>query len=101
MSFYKWKPSKTAKKEFAEKMDEIDEFCEKNKINQSSSSDSYYFALNGVLYRISNHSIKSSPYHSEAERAYTFCIHASKTRIIEIYNAIKQGKKIDHRGNAI
>lgn len=40
---YKWKPSRTAKREFAEKMNEIDEYCFANGISSSASSDIYIF----------------------------------------------------------
>ena len=39
----KWKPSKTAKREFAEQMKRIHEYCKENGISHSASSDSYYF----------------------------------------------------------
>lgn len=45
--------SKSKKREFAQKMNEIDEFCKNNNISKSKSSDSYYFSLNGKQYRIS------------------------------------------------
>ena len=44
---YRWKPSKSKAKEFALLMNEIDEFCAKNGINNSSTNDSYYFRING------------------------------------------------------
>lgn len=109
---YKWKPSKTAKKEFAEKMQEIDSFCNKNGIKQSSSSDSYYFRINGQKYRVSNHTIEASnrgaydevfgqireEYHPEGEKEDVIYITASKTRIIEIYKNLSEGKKLNRRG---
>lgn len=104
MGYYrKWKPSKKAIKEFKQKMDEIHSFCKENEISYSSTSDSYYFSLNGIDYRVSNHSVESSKYHGDGKeyRKYTFCIHASKTRLIEIYNKIKEGKNINHRGEVI
>ena len=36
MGFYKWTPSKTAKREFAKKMAEIDEFCKKNNLQNKA-----------------------------------------------------------------
>lgn len=110
---YRWKPSRTAKREFAKKMSEIDEFCSQNNISSSSTNDSYYFSLNGIDYRVSNHSVESSVYRnawggsghyhgdSKEYRESTICIHASKTRIIEIYNNLKAGKKLDGNGNII
>ena len=55
-----WKPSKTVKREFAEKMREIENFCAKNGIHSSLSNDSYYFTVDGINYRISNHSVEAS-----------------------------------------
>lgn len=107
MSFYKWKPSKKAINEFKNQMEEIDKFCTENKISRSYTSDSYYFEINGINYRVSNHSIETSnlhsngAYHNDGRRDDTIYIHASKTRIIEIYNALKSGKKLDGRGNEV
>lgn len=109
---YKWKPSKSATKDFAQKMREIDEFCLKNGIHASANSDSYYFALNGKNYRVSNHSIEKSnagaynwmgnkvreEYHPEGRAADTIYIHASKTRIMDIYSDLKAGIPLDGRG---
>ena len=97
--FYKWKPSKAAKRDFAEKMKEIEVFCEKNNISQSSRGDSYYFTINGINYRVSNHSVESSPKWHCGRRDDTVYIHASKTRIIEIYNNLRKGLKLDGKGN--
>lgn len=111
---YKYKPSKAQREEFARKMSEIEQFCFDNKISQSLHGDSYYFCLNGVGYRVSNHSVEASDraayddygekkrelYHGGRD-ADTVYIHASKTRIIEIYEAIKCGKKLDGRGNVL
>ena len=57
---YRYKPSKTKIREYAEKMDRIDDFCSKNNISKSANSDSYYFEINGQKYRVSNHSVESS-----------------------------------------
>ena len=113
---YKWKPSKTAAREFARKMDEIADFCESHGIHQSARGDSYYFMIGGVEYRVSNHSIEASNrhaydeetgeqirelYHEGGRRDDVVYIHASKTRIIEIYNDLLNGYKLDGRGNRI
>ena len=112
---YKWKPSKSAKKDYAKKMEEIEEFCKVNNISNSRTNDSYYFTLNGVEYRVSNHSIEMSNskayncfgekirelYHEEGRKENVVYIHASKTRIIEIYNDLKAGFELDKRGNRI
>lgn len=114
MAYRKWKPSKTAVKEFAQKMDEIDDFCSKHGITASRTNDSYYFCLNGKNYRVSNHTIEASnkkafnalgeqvrdTYHGGRDDN-TVYITASKTRIIEIYNDIKAGYQLDKRGNRV
>ncbi len=110
-----WKPSKTARREFAQKMQEIDAFCKQHNIDKSRSGDSYYFTLHGTDYRVSNHSIEASNagainylgaqvrdlYHPEGRHVDTVYIHASKTRIIEIYTALVNGVKLDGRGNPV
>jgi len=90
--------SKTAKRDFAIKMAEIEDFCVKKNITQSYNGDSYYFTLNGTNYRVSNHSPESSQYHDGRDKK-TVYIHASKTRIIEIYTDLKNGYILDGRGN--
>ena len=114
MSYGKWSPSKTAKREFAMQMQEIEEFCAENGISASYSKDSYYFTLDGVHYRVSNHSVEASNraayrdgeqvrtmYHEGGREDGTVYINASKTRIIEIYNNLKAGYKLDGRGYRI
>lgn len=111
---YRYKPSKTKIREYAEKMDRIDDFCNKNNISRSANSDSYYFQINGQKYRVSNHSVESSNrgayeegtheqirelYHPEGREKDTIYIHAGKTRIMEIYENLKAGKELDGRGN--
>ena len=93
----KWKPSQSEAKEFAQKMKEIDAFCEQNGISTSRTQDSYYFTVNEVKYRVSNHSICSSPYHEDKEPDVVH-IHASKTRIMEIYNDLMAGYELDGHG---
>ena len=107
-----WKPSRSKAREFARKMDEIDDFCSLNGISQSASSDSYYFTVNGRRYRVSNHSVESSNrgafvdgvkvrelYHEGGRKDDVTYIHASKTRIIEIYQDILNGYELDGNGN--
>lgn len=108
----KWKASKTKAKEFAIEMKRIEEFCCENGISYSRTMDSYYFTLNGINYRVSNHTMETSnahayndfgeqvreKYHSENDFEELTCITASKTRIIEIYNNLKDGKILDKRG---
>ena len=113
MAFGKFRFSKTKKREFANKMTEIEQFCVDNGISSSMSMDSYYFTINGLKYRVSNHTIAASnrkafsftgeqvreKYHRNDEEY--ICITAGKTRIIEIYNDLKAGKKLDKRGNVV
>lgn len=107
-----WKPSKTKAREFAQKMEEIREFCNENGIDYSSNMDSYYFMLDGKKYRVSNHTIEASnsgayidgiqvrdKYHYDTRADDTIYIHASKTRIIDIYNDLKDGYSLDGKGN--
>ncbi len=110
-----WKSSKSAKRAFAEKMNEIEAFCSENGIHASALNDSYYFTLNGINYRVSNHSIETSnrraydwtgtqvrdKYHADERDPNTVYIHAGKTRIIEIYNDLAAGYTLDGRGNRI
>ncbi len=111
----KWTPSKTAVREFKEKMDEIGRFCADNSISQSRNGDSYYFTLNGRNYRVSNHTIEASnsrayavdgtqirnKYHDDRRDKDTIYVHASKTRIIEIFTDLKNGYILNGRGNRI
>lgn len=114
---YKYKKtfSKSAKREFAEKMKEIEAFCDKNGIQRSKNNDSYYFSINGLEYRVSNHTVEKSNqgaydtfgiktrelYHPEGRLNSITYIHAGKLRIIEIYNNLKAGYKLDGRGNRL
>lgn len=112
--YKKWSPSKKAKREFAEKMKEIYDFCAEHGIYASRTNDSYYFTINGVNYRVSNHSVETSNkaaydevsgakqrplYHDDGRKDDTVYIHAGKTRIIEIYNDLEAGFKLDGKGN--
>ena len=106
----KWKPNKKEKEEFKRKMEEIDIFCRENNIAQSLAGDSYYFQIDGKNYRVSNHTIEASNkaayndwgeqirplYHKEDDEEIQ--IIAGKTRIIEIYNDLKNGIALDRRG---
>jgi len=110
---YHWKPSKAAKMQFAEKMGEVDDFCKANGIGRSISSDSYYFEIGGVYYRVSNHSVEASnkrahnwkgeqvrrEYHPDGREDGVVYIHASKTRIVQIYADLKAGHHLDGFGN--
>lgn len=102
-----YKVSKAAAKAYYAELDNIAAFCNENGIVFSSTMDSYYFTLNDKKYRVSNHSIESSRknskglYHVDGRKDDTVYIHAGKTRIIEIYTALKQGKKLDGHGYII
>ena len=112
---YKWKPSKTAAREFSAKMDEITTFCDDHCIIYSSTKDSYYFELDGIEYRVSNHTVAASNrhayndagiqvrelYHPDGEKPDVVYITAGKTRIIDIYNDLAAGYKLDRRGNRV
>ena len=112
---YRWKPSKTARAEFGEKMREISAFCAAHDIIQSKSGDSYYFELSGIEYRVSNHTVTASNrgaydadgvqvrdlYHPDGEKPEAVYITAGKLRIMDIYNDLAAGKKLDRRGNRI
>lgn len=110
----KWKPSRTARQKFAQEMENINQFCIENKIQQSSNGDSYYFTINGKNYRVSNHTIEASNraaydgitgeqkrelYHETHRNDNTIYIHAGKTRIIDIYNDLQAGYQLDGKGN--
>lgn len=114
MGYYrKWRPSKTATREFASTMEKIRGFCNENGIDYSRTCDSYYFVLNGVRYRISNHTVEMSNskaydiygnqvrelYHPNGREENTVYITAGKTRIMDIYNDLKAGYTLDKRGN--
>lgn len=117
---YRWKPSKTAAQEFVKKMDEVERFCNEHGISHSASMDSFYFNINGESYRVSNHTVAASNagrfgenpvtgewverrerYHTEGEFDRNHEITASKTRIIDIYNDLAAGIKLDKRGKRI
>lgn len=110
----KWKPSKSARGEYAKQIQEIAEFCKTNHITQSLSGDSYYFTLGGIVYRVSNHTVAASDrgaYNEQGEKIRPLyhgddlpdmvCITAGKTRIIEIYEDLKSGYELDKRGKRI
>lgn len=112
---YKWRPSKSAAREFAQSMDEIRDFCAENNISQSLRGDSYYFTIDGQDYRVSNHTVEASNeaaynwageqirdlYHEGGREKGTIYIHAGKTRIRQIYADLLAGKKLDGRGNPL
>lgn len=103
--------SKKAKAEYAQKMKEVETFVKENNIKQAQNGKSFYFELNGKKYRVSNHTVEASnagAFNSEGQQVRELYhpdsrdgevqIFASPTRIIDIYNAIKEGKQVDGRG---
>ena len=114
--FKHYKPSRTKRTQFAKEMKEIEDFCTKNDIIASRNNDSYYFTLNDINYRVSNHTIEASNkaafdidtgmykrdlYHETERKDDIVYIHAGKTRIMDIYNDLKSGYKLDGRGYRI
>lgn len=111
----RWRPSKTAAREFAAKMQEIEDFCSAHGITMSSHRNSYYFEIRGQKYRVSNHSVETSNagaydwigaktrdlYHPCGREPDVIYIHAGKTRIVEIYNLLAAGVELDGRGNPV
>ena len=115
MAYGKWKPSRAKAREYVEKLDEVQAFCDEHAIRYSGTMDSYYFSINGQQYRVSNHTVAASnskayrldemtgemvkvreKYHNPEDDV--ICITAGKTRLIEVYNNILTGKKLDKRG---
>ena len=103
--------SRTKAREYAQKMEEIEDFCRDNGISASSRLDSFYFTLNGTKYRVSNHTLQASDrgmrdsltgekiresYHSHDDDLV--CFTAGKTRIEQVYNDLKAGHELDKRG---
>lgn len=111
----RFKPTKQQAIDFAKTMDEIHDYCIQHNIKRSISSDSYYFTINDISYRVSNHTIEASnrkafnelgeqireKYHDDKRDPEIVYITASKTRLIEIHSALLQGKKLDKRGREI
>lgn len=97
-------------------MDSVESFLNEHpEISASTNRDSFYFTIDGQKYRVSNHSVEASnsaaydkfgnqkraSYHPNGRENDTIYIHASKTRIENIFNDLKAGKKLDGRGNII
>lgn len=108
----KWQPSKKAAREFSDKMKKIEKFCNDHGINHSNNYDSYYFMIDGQSYRVSNHTVEKSNkaaydftgqqvrelYHPAGRENSVIYIHASKTRIIQIYNDLLDGYSLNGKG---
>lgn len=114
--FKHYKPSRTKRTQFAKEMKEIEDFCTQNGIITSKNNDSYYFTLSGTSYRVSNYTIEASNkaafdidtgmykrdlYHETERKDDTVYIHAGKTRIMDIYNDLKAGYKLNEKGYKI
>lgn len=94
------------------KLAEIREFCDAHNIRYSRNQDSYYFTINGVRYRVSNHTVEASNkadyrrdgsqrralYHPDGREKGVVYIHASHFRIPQIYMDLRMGRKLDGRG---
>ncbi len=107
-----WRPSTEQAREFAETMRSAEAFCASHGIRRSKNGDSYYFELNGRRYRVSNHSVEASNrgaydsygrqtrrlYHPDGREDDMVYIHASKTRIEQIYIDLFNGVPLDGRG---
>lgn len=110
-----WKPSKAQKEAFKQTMNDVETFVEAHHIEHSAKYDSFYFTVNGKHYRVSNHSIEASNraaydelgnqkrelYHGWERDKDTVYIHASKTRLIQIYTDLEAGRKLNGRGEVI
>jgi alcohol dehydrogenase YqhD (iron-dependent ADH family) len=108
-----YRTSKAKRAEYAKQMILIDQCCNDNNISRSLTGDSYYFAHNGISYRVSNHTIAKSDagmfndFGEKVRESYhkndadVVCFTASKTRIIEIHKDILAGLKLNKRGKVI
>lgn len=76
-------------KAYKDKIKEIDAFCKENEISVSGNYSCYEFELDGQRYVVANDKYYKKP------NAIFF--YAGKTRIIEIYNDLKNGYKLDKR----
>ena len=85
-----------------EQIQDIEDYCYKNRIKVCNNS-SYYFSINGMDYRVSDHRLATRP-SSVKERFGNdkfYSIIADPLKIVEIHSALKKGKKIDVRGRLI
>lgn len=88
----------------------IDEFCMEHGITRSASGKSYYFRIRGRRYRVSDHfrwqsdcgmydqvgnKIRESYKKEGIEEREIRC---GKTKIIQVYNALKAGKTVNEHG---
>ncbi len=82
--------SDEGRKEFALLMRQIEIFCKRNHIYRSRRSDAYYFNIEGKPYVVANRKKK-------VPEDVKFIL-ASKTRIMDIYEDLASGRKLDARG---
>ena len=81
-------------------MSEIKKFCKANNITCSGSEhpNIYHFTLNGVDYCVSNFAFERYMCKDKFDFDKTVFITAGRTRIIDIYEDLKAGYKLDKRG---
>lgn len=89
-----WTHSTSEKRQFAQQMSAIDEFCRENNIEHVENGGTYRFTVHGKKYIVSNIHVPK-----EAQIKDTTYIYAGQTRLIEIYSDLKNGAKLDSRGN--
>lgn len=80
-----------------ERLQELEEFCWVNNINKCN--DSYYFTLSGRRYRVSDHSLCERKKVGKVEHCYSIVV--SPDHLEEVFTALKQGKRVDVRGNIL
>jgi hypothetical protein len=111
MKFRKFKPNKTEKLIYIDKLTKLDNFLSSNTdIVSSSTRESFYFTVNGKYIRVSNHTISKSNSNmyddlgNKIRDSYHLCkydteITASPLRLPEIYTYLLNGVELDKRGN--
>lgn len=98
--FKQYKPSKAKRTQFAKEMKEIEEFCTQNGTNYRVSNHTIE-ASNRAAFDIDTGMYKRDLYHETERKDDTVYIHAGKTRIIDIYNDLKAGYKLNGKGYKI
>lgn len=100
------------RRNYVERLEALDAFCEEHDIMCNVHRDSFYFELNGKRYRVSNHSIKANweraysgmrddlkpLYHPNGYDKSIIYIHAGKFRVPQIYEDIRAGYDLNLRG---
>lgn len=90
------KSPRTQIKSFLDTIDEIDNFCVENSIKTNKSRDNYFFNIGEQKYHISDRPVEINDIDGIQES--TIHIIAGKTRLINIYNNLKDGILLDSRG---